>query len=87
MNGYSRECLQVFLGKQEQLFDEPVAETEEEAAEFLEECMAQVFPSLREARKYLDAAGMDVTGMTEEELLSQAEIFPLPDGSCLVVEG
>ena len=49
--------------------------------------MAQVFPSLREARKYLDAAGMDVTGMTEEELLSQAEIFPLPDGSCLVVEG
>ena len=39
---YSKECVETFLKQQEQLFDEPVAETYEEAEEFLEECMAVV---------------------------------------------
>ena len=34
---YTEECIQTFLEKQEQLFDEPVAETYEEAEEFLED--------------------------------------------------
>ncbi len=34
---YSEECIETFLKKQEQLFDEPVAETYEEAEEFLSE--------------------------------------------------
>ena len=38
---YTEECIQTFLEKQEQLFDEPVAETYEEAEEFLEDCMAK----------------------------------------------
>ena len=37
---YSKECIQVFLKEQSRLFDESVAETPEEAEEFLEECMA-----------------------------------------------
>lgn len=42
MNEYSEECLVTFLKNQEQLFAEPVAETEEEAEAFLEDCMAVV---------------------------------------------
>ena len=51
---YSKECIQVFLKEQGRLFDEPVAETAEEAEEFLEECMAAEVRSLKEARRYLD---------------------------------
>ena len=36
MYEYDEECLKVFLEKQLQLFDEPVAETLEEAEAFLE---------------------------------------------------
>ncbi len=36
MNEYSEECLLTFLKNQSQLFDEPVAETLEEAEAFLE---------------------------------------------------
>ena len=43
---YTEECIQTFLEKQEQLFDEPVAETYEEAEEFLEDCMAVVADSI-----------------------------------------
>lgn len=40
MNEYDEECLQVFLEKQLQLFQEEVATTPEEAEEFLSDCMA-----------------------------------------------
>ena len=40
MGEYSEECLRTFLKDQGQLFDEPVAETLEEAEAFLEDCMA-----------------------------------------------
>ena len=46
MNEYDEECLLTFLKKQSQLFDEPVAETMEEAEAFLEDCMAVVVDSL-----------------------------------------
>ena len=48
---YTEECIQTFLEKQEQLFDEPVAETYEEAEEFLEDCMAVVADSIDEVSK------------------------------------
>ena len=86
MYGYSEECLEVFLKKQRQLFDEPVAENMEEAEEFLEDCMAVVVDSLEEVRDYFDEAGMDVTGMSLEELEEMAEVFPLGDGTYLIVE-
>ena len=43
-----------FLKKQSQLFDEPVAETMEEAEAFLEDCMAVVVDSLDEVREYFE---------------------------------
>ena len=45
---YSKECVETFLNQQGQLFDEPVAETYEEAEEFLEECMAVVVKNIKE---------------------------------------
>lgn len=86
MYEYSEECLEVFLKKQGQLFDEPVAENLEEAEEFLEDCMAVVVDSLKEVRDYFDEAGMDVAGMSLEELEEMAEVFSLGDGAYLIVE-
>ncbi len=84
---YTDECLDTFLAKQGQLFDENVADNREEAEAFLEDCMAQVVSSLKEVRRYLDESGMDVEGMSNEELEDQSEIFPLPSGGYLIVEG
>ena len=63
------------------------AETIEEADEFLDDCMAVVADSLRDVRDYFEENGMDTAGLTKEELLEQAEIFALPDGKFLIVEG
>ncbi len=87
MNEYSEECLLTFLKKQSQLFDEPVAETLEEAEAFLEDCMAVVVDSLDEVREYFEENGIDVDSMSEEELEDASEVFALPNGQYLVVEG
>lgn len=87
MNEYSEACLKIFLDKQGQLFDEPVAETPEEAEDFLEDCMAVVVKGLDEVRAYLEESGMDVGGMDDEELRETAEVFDLEDGTFLIVEG
>ena len=84
---YTEECIQTFLENQEQLFDEPVAENYEEAEAFLEDCMAQVVDSIEEVREYLEEAGADVDGMSDEELEDASEVFALPDGKYLIVEG
>lgn len=86
MEYYSEECINVFLKNQGQLFDRPVASTAEEAEEFLEDCMAAVAGSLSEIREYLEEAGMDVTGLSTEDLLDVAEVFPVGDGTYLIVE-
>ena len=82
MGEYNEECLKTFLEKQEQLFDEPVAETLEAAEAFLEDCMAVVVESLAEVREYFEE-----NGMSEEELEEASEVFALPDGTYLIVEG
>ncbi|MCD7812684.1 MAG: glyoxalase [Lachnospiraceae bacterium] len=84
---YKKEYLEVFLKNQGQLFDESVAETLEDADEFLEECMAVVLDNYKELKKYFKENGGDISGMTKEEILEQAEVFALPDGKYLVVEG
>ena len=84
---YKKEYLETFLAHQTQLFDEQVAETIEEADEFLDDCMAVVADSLRDVRDYFEENGMDTAGLTKEELLEQAEVFALPDGKFLIVEG
>lgn len=87
MYEYDEECLQTFLNLQSQLFDEPVAESPEEAEAFLEDCMAVVLDSLEEVRDYLDEYGADVDGMTLGEIEDASEVFALPGGQYLVVEG
>lgn len=86
MNEYSEECLEIFLRKQGQLFDEPVAETLEEAEEFLDDCMAVVVNSLGEVQEYFEESGMDVSGLSYEELEEMAEVFSIGDGTYLIVE-
>ena len=84
---YSKEAIKVFLEKQQQLFDERVAETPEEAQEFLEECMAVECKNIKEVRRYLDELGADVSLMTPKDLENASEVFKLPGGGYLVVEG
>ena len=79
--------MEYFLAHQSQLFSENVAESVEEAEEFLEDCMAVVCKNLKEVRDYFDEAGMDIAGMSEDELLEASEVFALPDGRFLIVEG
>ncbi|MCI9196452.1 MAG: glyoxalase [Lachnospiraceae bacterium] len=86
MEEYSEECLLTFLEKQGQLFDEPVAETLAEAEAFLEDCMAVVAESINEVRGYFEENGVDVDGMSDEELEEASEVFPLSDGQYLIVE-
>ena len=84
---YSRECVETFLAGQGQLFDEPVADTYEEAEAFLDDCMAVVVDNIKDVRRYLDEMGADVKGMFLEELAGAAEAFALPNGKYLIVEG
>ena len=87
MYEYDEECLKTFLKNQSQLFDEPVAENMEEAEAFLEDCMAGVVDTIKEVREFLDEEGLDVEGMTTEELEDASEVFALPSGRYLIVEG
>lgn len=87
MSDYSEVCLKTFLKDQGKLFDEPVAGTLEEAEAFLEDCMAVVVDSLSEVREYFEEEGVDMDGMDPDALEEAAEVFPLPDGKYLIVEG
>jgi len=78
--------LQCFLEKQSQLFPEDVAETLEEADNFLEECMAVVVNSVKEVWEYFDEQGVDMEGAGEEEILEADEVFDVGDGRYLIVE-
>lgn len=87
MNEFDEECLNVFLENQSQLFEEAVAETLEDAEAFLEDCMAVVVENIDEVKEFLEEEGMDIQGMSDEELEEVAEVFPIPDGRYLIVEG
>ena len=64
MNEFDEVCLLYFLENQSQLFPEAVAETPEEAEEFLEDCMAVVCKNLKEVKAYFEDQGADIDGMT-----------------------
>ncbi|MBE5922564.1 MAG: glyoxalase [Lachnospiraceae bacterium] len=83
MSTFQKEHLVYFLEHQDQLFDEPVAETIAEAEEFLEECYAEIFDSADDVVEYLEENGMDAYDI--DELDSVAEVFKLPRGKYLVV--
>ena len=87
MAEFTNEYLDAFLENQDRLFDQPVAETRDEAEAFLEDCMAEIVDSLEDVREYLEELGMDVADMSDEELEDASEVFALPDGRYLIVEG
>ncbi|MEZ3487492.1 MAG: glyoxalase [Lachnospiraceae bacterium] len=87
MYEYDEDCLKAFIKNQAQLFDEPVAETLEEAEAFLEDCMAAVVDSIEEVKEFLKEEGLDVDGMSDEEIEEASEVFALPGGRYLIVEG
>ena len=87
MYEYDELVLKCFLNKQKQLFTEPVAENMEEAAAFLEDCLAVVVNSPREVWEYFEEQGVDIEAANEEELLSEQEVFEIGDGRYLIVEG
>ena len=87
MYEYDEDCLKAFIKNQAQLFDEPVAETLEEAEAFLEDCRAAVVDSIEEVKEFLKEEGLDVDGMSDEEIEEASEVFALPGGRYLIVEG
>lgn len=48
--------------------------------------MAVEVENIKEVRAYLDEAGADVSGMTDEDLEEACEVFTLPSGGYLIVE-
>ena len=87
MPQYDEEVLRCFLENQLQLFPERVAETLEEAEDFLEECMAVVVDSVEEVIGYFEDEGIDMEGAAGEEILEADEVFDIGDGRYLIVEG
>ena len=59
----------------------------EGAEAFLEECMATIVENIDEVREFLEEEGLDVEGMSSEELEDASEVFVLPGGRYLIVEG
>ena len=87
MDKHIDECAKVFLRDQKQLFDEPVAYDLEVAKEFLEDCMAVYCKDIKELREVRDDEGMDVSDLSNDELLEQLEVFRLDNGGYFFVEG
>ena len=87
MDQFDNEVLDTFLENQLQLFPEEVAENREEAEEFLEDCMAVVCENEREVKEYFEEEGLDISGMSMDDILEQSEVFSLPSGRFLIVEG
>lgn len=84
---FDEKVLQCFLDNQSQLYPEPVAETLEEAENFLEECMAVVVDSVKEVWEFFEEEGVDMEGADEMGILEADEVFEVGDGRYLVVEG
>lgn len=84
---FDEKVVQCFLENQLQLYPEKVAETYEEAENFLEECMAVVVNSVKEVWEFFEEEEIDMEGADEEEILEADEVFDVGDGRYLIVEG
>ena len=84
---FDEKVVQCFLENQLQLYPEKVAETYEEAENFLEECMAVVVDSVREVWEFFEEEGVDMEGADEEGILEADEVFEIGDGRYLIIEG
>ncbi len=85
MHEFDDAVLECFLENQRQLFPEPVAETMEEAEDFLEECMAVVVDSADEVVEYFEGEDIDM-GDDVDDILDADEVFDIGDGRYLIVE-
>ena len=85
MHQFDDDVLECFLDNQLQLFPEKVAETLEEAENFLEESMAVVVDSVEEVIEYFEDEGIDTEGVMDEEILDADEVFDIGDGRYLIV--
>ena len=108
MYEYDEECLKTFILNQGQLFDEPVAETLEEAEAFVRKTVNEIGYDRAETgfdghtcavMVALDQQSPDIamgvdkaleareSKMSDEEIEEASEVFALPDGRYLIVEG
>lgn len=87
MHQFDDDVLECFLDNQLQLFPEKVAETLEEAEDFLEESMAVVVDSVEEVIEYFEDEGIDIEGAMDDEILEADEVFDIGDGRYLIVGG
>ncbi len=87
MHEFDDDVLECFLNNQLQLFPKKVADTLEEAEDFLEECMAVVVSSVKEVIEYFEEEGMDVEDAVGDDILEADEVFDIGDGRYLIVEG
>ena len=86
MREYDDDVLECFLEKQLQLFPKRVADTLDEAEDFLEECMAVVVNSVDEVIEYFEDEGIDMEGAMDDEILDADEVFDVGDGRYLIVQ-
>lgn len=87
MQEYTKEALKEFLTHQSDLYGENMASSVHEAKEFLEENMAVELNSLNDVKEFMKENGMDIAGMSDEEIKEQSEVFCLPSGRFLVIPG
>jgi len=80
---FDKKVTQCFIDNQLKLFPKPVATTHEEAAEFLEECFAQVLDGKQEVIDYFEEEGIDYDKKT---VLDADEVFDIGDGRFLAIE-
>jgi len=83
---YDEATLKCFLDNQEKLFPQPVANTIEEADDFLTECMAVVCENVNEIWDFFDEEGLDLGEYTKKTIVDADEVFDIGDGRYLVVE-
>lgn len=48
--------------------------------------MAVIVNSIKEVWQFFDEEGLDLDGMTEDDILEAAEVFDIGDGRYLIVE-
>ena len=87
MPEFDNKVLDVFLEQQEKLYPERVAETREEARDFLEEAFAVVLDSKKEVWDYFNEEGLDLEDLDADSIASADEVFEIGDGRFLIVEG
>lgn len=86
MGTYDKIVLDTFLKDQTKLYKEKVAETPEEAGDFLEMSMAVVCRDKKELKAYFKELGADTSWVKDGKLDAVDEVFALPDGRYLVVD-